>query len=224
MIKVNFVLKNNDLEEILKSEIKSFFSNNSQKVFFQESLSTGDCNANDIRVIFFELENSGDIKKSKELRDSIQPSCIIFLSKEESLVFESLGANPLQFIRLNNFDEDLNKMFETLLEYINNRDTIITLKSGTTTLRLNVNNIIFIESLGHYLTVHSTTGEYRVRGKLLDIIEKVNNPILIRAHKSYIINDSFIEKVSQNRLTLKNKFEVPIGRAFKEEVMKVMIK
>lgn len=222
MIRINLILKNKDIEKVLKSKIKSFFTSKSLEFNLCEDINAKGLN-DDVVVSFFELESSADIKRAKAFKDSIEESCIIFLSKDESLVFESLRVNPLQFVRLNNFNEDLEIMFENLLEYISKRDTIITLKSGSATLRLNLSNIIFIESFGHYLTVHCTTGNYKVRGRLADIINEINNPSLLRTHKSYIINSSFIEKILQNRVTLKNNYEVPIGRAFREEVMKVII-
>ena len=110
-------------------------------------------------------------------------------------------------------------MIGTLLDYMKNIDTVVTFKSGTATIRLNVKNIMFIESFGHYLIIHSTTGQYQVREKLSNIIEQINNPSFIRTHKSYIININFAEKVLSDKLILNNHLEIPIGRNFKEKVM-----
>lgn len=218
MIKINLILKNKKLIETLKSELKSFFIQES-KIIIEEGLSK-EVNNNDIVISFVELKNSDDIKFARKIKDNTINGCIIFISENESLVFESLSVQPLQFIRINNFDEDFKNMLKVLGDYLNNINRTITLKTGLATIRLNINNIIFIESFGHYLIVHSTNGEYKVRGKISNIIDEINNPIMIRVHKSYIINTKFIEEVLSNRLILKSNIDIPIGRSFKETVIK----
>lgn len=218
MIKINLILKNKNLIETLKSELKSFFIQES-KIIIEEGLSK-EVNNNDIVISFVELKNSDDIKFARKVKDNTINGCIIFISENESLVFESLSVQPLQFIRINNFDEDFKNMLKVLGDYLNNINRTITLKTGLATIRLNINNIIFIESFGHYLIVHSTNGEYKVRGKISNIIDEINNPIMIRVHKSYIINTKFVEEVLSNRLILKSNIDIPIGRSFKETVIK----
>lgn len=218
MIKINLILKNKKLIETLKSELKSFFIQES-KIIIEEGLSK-EVNNNDTVISFVELKNSEDIKLARKIKYNTINGCIIFISENESLVFESLSVQPLQFIRINNFDEDFKNMLKVLGDYLNNINRTITLKTGLATIRLNINNIIFIESFGHYLIVHSTNGEYKVRGKISNIIDEINNPIMIRVHKSYIINTKFIEEVLSNRLILKSNIDIPIGRSFKETVIK----
>ena len=218
MIKINLILKNKNLIETLKSDLKSFFIRES-KIIIEEGLSK-EINNNDIIISFIELKNSDDIKFARKVKDNTINGCIIFISENESLVFESLSVQPLQFIRINNFDEDFKNMIKVLGDYLNNINRTITLKTGLATVRLNINNIIFIESFGHYLIVHSTNGEYKVRGKISNIIDEINNPIMIRVHKSYIVNTKFVEEILSNRLILKSNIDIPIGRSFKETVIK----
>jgi two-component system, LytTR family, response regulator LytT len=221
MVKANIILKDDNLREVLKFQTKLLLNNKCQDVTFVKETYLKDNNSNEILVLFFEIANSNDITIALNLKKCTNASCIILLSKDESLVFDALRVNPLQFIRLNNFDEDLKITIEILLDYMKNIDTVVTLRSGTATIRLNVKNIMFIESFGHYLIIHSTSGQYQVREKLSNIIEQINRPSFIRTHKSYIININFAQKVLSDKLVLKNDLEIPIGRNFKEEVMHV---
>lgn len=218
MIRINLILKNKKLIETLKSELKSFFVQES-KIIIEEGLSK-EVNNNDIVISFIELKNSDDIKFARKVKDNTINGCIIFISENESLVFESLSVQPLQFIRINNFDDDFKNMLKVLGDYLNNINRTITLKTGLATIRLNINNIIFMESFGHYLIVHSTNGEYKVRGKISNIIDEINNPIMVRVHKSYIVNTKFVEEILSNRLILKSNIDIPIGRSFKDTVIK----
>ena len=219
MIKAYLILKDNSIRESLKSKIKLFLGSGSERVTFVAEDYIKDYASNEILVIFYQIENTSEINSAKELKEYTHANCIVFLSKDESLVFQSLNVKPLQFIRLDNFEEDFKNMIEILLDYIKNIDSVVTLKSGTAIIRLNVKNIIFIESYGHYLVMHCTTGEYKVREKLTTIIEQINNPSFIRVHKSYIVNIDFVLKVLPDKLKLRNELEIPMGRNFKEKVI-----
>ena len=219
MIKVNLILKDAKLEGILKLKIKSFFTQKCKKVQFVNSLENEDSNDN-LVIIFFELRNGDEIKLVKDIKDKFQNSAIIFLSEKDNLVFQSLSIQPLQFIRLSKFEEDFKEMLIALEDYLNKADNILTFKVGTVTMKLNIKNIIFIESYGHYLIIHSTTGNYKIRERISKIVERIKCPLLIRVHKSYIINTSFVEKALCNKLILKSDIEIPIGRCFKEDVIK----
>ncbi|ADL50835.1 LytR/AlgR family response regulator transcription factor [Clostridium cellulovorans] len=219
MIKIILSLKNQDLKSLLKSEIQKSLRDYPKKIIFaHEDYIKDDSNSENL-LFFFELVDSSDIKKAELMKERNEADCIIFLSEDETLVFKSLRVKPIQFIRLNNFDEDFKNMIEVLIDYLQNTDRVLTLKSGTTIFRLNVKSIIFIESFGHYLSFHAINGNYQVRGKLSDIIEEINNPYFIRTHKSYIVNISFVERVLSDKLILKSDLEVPIGRNFKDEVI-----
>ncbi|MEG1004139.1 MAG: LytTR family transcriptional regulator DNA-binding domain-containing protein [Clostridium sp.] len=219
MIKVNLILKDAKLEGILKLKIKSFFTQKCKKVQFVNSLENEDSNDN-LVIIFFELRNGDEIKLVKDIKDKFQNSAIIFLSEKDNLVFQSLSVQPLQFIRLSKFEEDFKEMLIALEDYLNKADNILTFKVGTVTMKLNIKNIIFIESYGHYLIIHSTTGNYKIRERISKIVERIKCPLLIRVHKSYIINTSFVEKALCDKLILKSDIEIPIGRCFKEDVIK----
>ncbi|MGL4570557.1 MAG: LytR/AlgR family response regulator transcription factor [Clostridium sp.] len=219
MVKVNLIFKDAKLEGILKLKIKSFFTQKCKKVEFVKSLEDEDINDN-IVIIFFELRNGDEIKLVKDIKDKFQNSSIIFLSEKDNLVFQSLSVQPLQFIRLSKFEEDFKEMLIALDDYLNKVDNSLTFKVGSVTMKLNIKNIIFIESYGHYLIIHSTTGNYKIRERISKIVERIKCPLLIRVHKSYIINTSFIEKVLCNKLMLKSDIEIPIGRCFKEDVIK----
>ncbi|WP_242948044.1 hypothetical protein [Clostridium baratii] len=68
MIKINLILKNKNLIETLKSDLKSFFIQES-KIIIEEGLSK-EINNNDIVISFIELKNSDDIKFARKVKDN----------------------------------------------------------------------------------------------------------------------------------------------------------
>ncbi|ENY99880.1 hypothetical protein HMPREF1092_03017 [Clostridium thermobutyricum] len=216
MIKFNLIIKSNNLKEHLQRKIEKLFDKEDFIIVEDINIQGAE---NEIEILFFELINENDVKDIKNIKEKLQNIGLIFCSEREELVFEVLNLHPIHFIRVNKLKEDLDRLKEVIKDYIDKKEYIITFQNGGLTLRLNAKNIIYIESYGHYLTIYSKTGEYRVREKLNSVLEKLNSKILIRAHKSYLVNPLFIEKIEASTLTLNNKVEIPIGRTFKSDLI-----
>jgi len=54
--------------------------------------------------------------------------------------------------------------------------------------------------------------------------QKLKELRFLRVHKSYLVNMAKIEKVAGNQVFLKGDKEVPIGRAYKEDFLKKVVK
>lgn len=216
MVKFNLIVKSNNLKDNLKNKIEELFKD--KEIVFMEDINIK-MSDNESVILFFELLNEKDVTKIQKLKDSFKDIGLIFCSKREELVFEVLNLKPIHFIRINKLKEDIDKLDTVIKDYIDNKECIITFQTGGVTLRLNIKNIIYIESYGHYLTIHSKTGEYRVREKISSILDRTSSNMLVRAHKSYLVNPLYIEKIEGSVLTLNNKIEIPIGRKFKETLV-----
>ncbi len=79
-----------------------------------------------------------------------------------------------------------------------------------------VEELMYIQSDDHYLKVHLFNKKDNfVRGKISQIIEELP-PNFIRCHRSYIINENYIEKILINALLLTDGSEVPVSKKYRE--------
>ncbi len=79
---------------------------------------------------------------------------------------------------------------------------------------INPNDVIFIQSDGVYIEIH-TRKTTIVQRKLLKEMEEELPDFFIRVHRSYLVNSAYIEKKTANSVTL-NGYEIPVSRSFKE--------
>lgn len=213
MINISLKIKNEELNEDLRERINLNFKIDNIDFRIIEDIDS----IEELVFIFFELSNDNDLKESAYLKNR-KNNNIIFVSKNESLVFKSLEMQPLQFIRLNNIEEDIENCIKVIIKKENKENQVVTFKIGSGTVKLSIEKIIFVESLGHYLTINTESASYRVRGKISNLEKELKNSLIKRVHKSFIVNTNYIKEIYKNTIILTDETEIPIGRMFKENI------
>ncbi|MCL6293828.1 LytR/AlgR family response regulator transcription factor [Jejuia spongiicola] len=87
--------------------------------------------------------------------------------------------------------------------------------------KLTLNTILYIESDRNYITVVTETQKLSYIDSLKNWTTKLPENQFIQVHKSFIINRKFIDKISGNTLFIKEN-KIPIGRTYKQELLKVL--
>ena len=102
-----------------------------------------------------------------------------------------------------------------------NMEETIFLNVDKTLHKLTLSSILYIESDRNYTTVVTETQKLSYIDSLKNWIEKLSENQFIQVHKSYIINSKFVDKISGNTLFIKTH-KIPIGRTYKQELLKAL--
>jgi len=92
----------------------------------------------------------------------------------------------------------------------------IFLKTEYRIQKVSLASIQYIEGLGDYINLHTTTGKILSLERMKNI-EETLPPGFLRIHKSYIINIDQIDFIEKGRIII-NKEYLPIGDSYKEKV------
>lgn len=173
-------------------------------------------------VVFLDIEMSGiDGFETAERLLKKQSECIFsFVTTHAELAVDGYDYQPFRYILKNAPPPVLRrKIRETIDEYIRRNKTIeVSFKGVTKTI--NINDIRFIEIVGHNLQI-STNKDVIVCGKTINEIEKeLKNYGFIRCHRSYIVALKEIEEFKAKEMKLKNGMRIPIGRLYKTNTEK----
>jgi DNA-binding LytR/AlgR family response regulator len=106
-------------------------------------------------------------------------------------------------------------------EYVPNPDAFVYLKVDKHMQKVLINDIEYIEGWKHYIKVFLAGGRYLLVKESITAIENLlSEHKFLRVHRSYIVSMNRIS--GYNGLSvLVNSAEIPIGRLYKQEVMKV---
>lgn len=96
----------------------------------------------------------------------------------------------------------------------------IYVKSDHSMSRIDTSTILYIEAMGEYVRIYTTSSE-RPHTALLSM-KKVEQTLaggaFLRVHKSYIVNMSLLTSVNKSSIILGKDICIPIGYAYKTEV------
>jgi DNA-binding LytR/AlgR family response regulator len=97
----------------------------------------------------------------------------------------------------------------------------IYVKEAGVSIKLELSDIIYIESLGDYVKVFTRERTITLHMTMIKMMETLVSSNFVRVHKSFIINTDKITAIdSTNSLVLlNNKIEITLGRAFKQDFM-----
>lgn len=100
------------------------------------------------------------------------------------------------------------------------KSVIISVKGGV--VRLPINSIYYIESQGHDIIYHTSSGDYVTSGTLKDAEEALASLHFFRGSKWYLINLSQVEGLEESAAKLKGGSSVVLSRGRKKEFMEAL--
>ena len=96
------------------------------------------------------------------------------------------------------------------------------IKSSSSLIRVNFDEILWVEALENYVVVNTNGDKYTIHFTMKAIIEKLPIKKFTRVHRSYIVNVGKIELIKDNTIIMKTNKEtktIPIAKSYKDALM-----
>ncbi len=109
--------------------------------------------------------------------------------------------------------------FETFVETCNKR--FIFIKSDYKLIKINFDDIAYIEGLKDYVKFYLTNDEPPVMSlmNMRSVEEKLPKPEFLRSHRSYIVHLPMVKMVDRMRFVIGDSF-IPISESYKDSINK----
>ncbi len=100
-------------------------------------------------------------------------------------------------------------------------DRFIFIKSGYKQVKIELSEILFIESIKDYIKVRTYQKDIVARYKISEIEAEFGSRGFLRVHRSFVVNLSRVTAFSPQVVEM-GELSVPIGESYKEYVLKIM--
>lgn len=173
----------------------------------------------DLIFLDTKLRKMSGMELAKKIRETDLEIEIVFITREMSYVFEGYNVNALNYLL-----EPIKKeeIFHCLNQYREKHPTkkanFILVQHGTSLLKLNLHQIIYIRASDHYIDIKTEEKTFTIREKIVNIEQKLPKNQFFRCHRSYIVNLSKIEQISKGKIQLKDKTFIPITKTREKEL------
>lgn len=177
-----------------------------------------------VDILFLDVEMPG--ATGFDLLDQLgySPKVILTTSKPE-YAYNAFEYHVIDFLKkpftYQRFLEALQKaaVKEESDNPVNSSEKHIFIKSDGKLVRLNNEDILYIESMGDYVKFVTAEKKYITHNTIKALEEKVDKACFMKVHRSYIINLTKIDDIRENDLFIKGT-EIPISKAHKQDVLR----
>jgi len=97
-------------------------------------------------------------------------------------------------------------------------DKTIYIKSGQQLHKVNINDILYLEKEGNYLTFFTKDRKILSRQNMKDVFEILDPEKFLRVHKSYVVGLQHMEVIETHQIKIGDA-KIPVGRNYREELM-----
>lgn len=171
------------------------------------------------QVVFIDLHlgNINGLELAKKIKMCSPKSLLVFVTADKSLVFDTLEICPFYFVRKSHLKDDMLTFFKMFRAHMNDNFSIA-FSYRQKAVRIKVSDIIYVESVGHYLKIVTLDSEYKKKEKISEFKKEISNVHqFIQIHRSYLINMDYIYEVKNMYIILVNQKEINIGKTYKKE-------
>jgi DNA-binding LytR/AlgR family response regulator len=125
-----------------------------------------------------------------------------------------------RFVKAVNKAAELQRKVPDAIQAVNHRPFIF-LKSDYKIIRINLDEILFLESLKEYTRIHTTGKPVLTLKSMKEFEELLPAKDFIRVHKSYMVAVSKISYIERKTIMVKDKV-IPIGGGYREQLFELV--
>lgn len=141
------------------------------------------------------------------------PFIYITAHSDVEMIKEILKTKPTGYITKPIKKSDLYATLNLVSGNINSSKTEeLHIKDGYSTVVVPFNELLYVESEGNYLTLHTLGKKIVSRQSMESLLEQLKPESFLRIHRSYIVNLSKVVKYSRKELEI-NGIKIPVSRS-----------
>ncbi|WP_346857206.1 LytTR family DNA-binding domain-containing protein [uncultured Draconibacterium sp.] len=211
--------------EVLKSHIQKVSSLQVVGTCFDAVEAFDFLKNNDVDLMFLDIQMP-EMKGTDLVRTLQNPPAVVFTTAYREYAIESYELNildyllkPISFERflqtIDKYNQQNITISEVSLHKNNGDEEYIYLREKNIIHKVPVSEVIFVESFGDYIKLHTNDREINSRATISSIQKTLPDKLFIRIHRSYLVAKKRITSFSPVMVTLAGK-EFPIGTRYRK--------
>ncbi|MBV9962544.1 MAG: response regulator transcription factor [Parafilimonas sp.] len=191
---------------------------------------------NKIDLIFLDIQMP-QLLGTDFMRSLINPPKVIFTTAFRKYAVDGFELDAVDYllkpISFERFLKSVNKVMRLNITANENElhfkspqtnavaDSFIYLRADRKNIKVNFDDILFIESLKDYIKVVTKDKTIVTKQAISSIEESLPPDLFIRTHRSFIVSLKKIESYTPDLIQI-DKYELPISRSYRHEVEKIL--
>lgn len=180
-------------------------------------------------VIFLDIQMEGmnGIETARAIRERNRQTVVIFITAVKEYVFEAFDVAAFHYLLKPILEEKFVEVFENAVDEVQKRNVQETppifIKTKTRNLTLRQKEILYIESRGKKVGIHTIADVIEIYASMNEW-ERQMGSSFYRSHRGYLVNMEHIAEYSNDMIDMSNGERVYLAKEKYKEFVKVYMR
>ena len=165
----------------------------------------------DILLLDVEMPGMSGVELAKEIRQENKSLQIIFITGYYEYFSDGFDVSALHYLLKPVDDAKLCPVLDRAAYNLSFRQRCGLVADKDGSVKVPLADIIYIESENVYIAVHTLQEVYRMRMALSRFSEQLDQTFF-KAHRSFVVNLNYIQKITRSQITMANGDSLPLRR------------
>ena len=167
----------------------------------------------DIVLLDIEMEHVDGMTTARRIREVDRDVVLVFITNAPQYAIGGYQVAALSYLLKPVPYASLSAELDRCLAQVARRDHgHLMLADGTEQHRVNIVDIVYVESVKHRLTVHTTEREYSLVGSLSSMEEQLEGKDFFRSNNCYLVNLRHVTGVQQTSCVMMGGDDLQVSR------------
>ncbi len=212
------------VEKIISDHCKKIFKTANINTYFSGESLIDDIEKNDIYydIIFLDihLDKLNGIKIGEKIRTELKilSTQIVYVSAYSYHAMELFSCIPFGFLIKPFSENNVEEIIDRWIKIFKDKTNSFTYKNDREIFKIEVNKILYFESIGRKLRIVTNNTKDIFYGNLKDVFVELEKFNFICIHRAFLVNYNHIIKLRYNELTMSNSDNLPISQSKRKEL------
>lgn len=180
----------------------------------------------DMLFLDIELNTMSGITIGNKIRKNLENEStqIVFVSIKKDYALQLFKIRPLDFIVKPISYDEVARVIDTYCRLFVSMKPLFEYHYNKKIYRIDQRNIIYLQSAGKIITIHTTQGNHQYYGKLSESLNQLNSNCFFCVHQSFIININYVMEYQANELLMSDFTRIPISQSRRIEFRQTILR
>lgn len=176
----------------------------------------------DVIYLDVEMAQIDGMTTAQKIREVDEEVLIVFVTNFVQWAIQGYSVNATDFLLKPLTYFNFCEHFKKILKNLDNRvEQSIIVKSNSSIKKINLNDLEFIESEGHYLHFHMKETDFTMLESMKNMEKKLAQYDFFRCNNYYLVNLKYVKSVEKNFVMI-GKSQLQISRPRKKQFMEAL--